>query len=181
VTGPPARVLALLDDLAAGTTGHRAGRSLATHLVETWQVLDGWDAPRHVAVAGLIHSIYGTDAFDVASIGHDPASRAQMKRIAGPAAEALAYAFCALDRRAFLAAPMERSLRDRFTGGAISVTPRQISALAEILLANEVDLARVKKSGNAARMAVKVRPVAAALRPVLPRRVVDAIRLLGLG
>jgi hypothetical protein len=61
------------------------------------------------------------------------------------------------------------------------VTPRQISALAEILLANEVDLARAKKSGNAARVAVKVRPVAAALRPVLPRRVVDAIRLLGLG
>jgi hypothetical protein len=182
VTGPPVGVLALLDELAAGTTGHRAGRSLETHLFETWRVLDAWKAPRHVAVAGLIHSIYGTDAFDVASIGHDEPSRARVRRAAGTAAESLAYAFCAIDRQAFLSDPFSRHLRNRFTHGVTHVTPRQISGLAEILLANEIDLACAKKAGDPARMATKVRPVAAALRPVLPRRVVAAIsRPLGLG
>jgi hypothetical protein len=181
VAGPPRQLLDLLNELAAGARGHRAGRSLAEHLLGTWRVLGDWKAPRHVAAAGLIHSVYGTDAFDVASIGHDAQSRARVRRAAGPAAEALAYAFCALERAAFLADPRALELRDRFTGSALRVTPRQVCALAEILLANEFDLARAKKPDDPKRQSAKIEPVAKVLRPVLPQRVVAAIHPLGLG
>jgi len=178
---PPPRLVSLLDELAAGSTPHRAERTLVEHLVETWRVLDGWGAPPHVAAAGLIHSLYGTEAFDIASTGHGSLSRRRVRRAAGRAAEALAYAFCALEREVFLADPVAAPLRDRFTGGSLTASRRQRAGLAEILLANEIDLARVKKSGDAAKVAAKVAPLFQALRPVLPRRIVEAARPLRLG
>ncbi len=177
---PPHRLLSLLETFDAGATAHRAGRSLAAHLVATWRVLEGWAAPPHVAAAGLIHSIYGTEAFDVASAGHDTGSRARVRRAAGDAAEALAYAFCALERRALLADPFAVPLRDRFSGGDLDLTRRQRAALAEILLANEIDLAFARKAGDLAKVAAKAAAVFVALKPALPRRVLAAVRPLGL-
>ena len=177
---PPARLVSLLEELAAGSTPHRAERTLAEHLVETWRVLDGWGAPPHVAAAGLIHSVYGTEAFDIASTGHGSLARRRVRRAAGDAAEALAYAFCALERRTWLADPFAVPLRDRFCGGELDLTRRQRAALAEILLANEIDLAFARKAGDVAKVAAKAAPVFLALKPALPRRVLAAVRPLGL-
>jgi hypothetical protein len=124
-----------------------------------------------VQTAGLIHSVYGTDSFDVASLPHDDAARATVRRETGAAAERLAYAFCALDRARYLAAPARLEQRDRFTSAPLRLTPREVAGLAEILLANEVDLAHAKKGGDSTRIAKKVAPVYGALAPVLPERV----------
>lgn len=38
---------------------HHSGTTLALHLVNTWKILQGWNCPEPVCVAGLLHSAYG--------------------------------------------------------------------------------------------------------------------------
>jgi hypothetical protein len=67
------------------------------HLVGTWQLLTAWGAPRHVALAGLAHSIYGTSGFDEAIQSLD--RRDEVADQIGRKAEHLAFLFGVIDRQ----------------------------------------------------------------------------------
>jgi hypothetical protein len=106
---PPQAAL-LLEELGVSDHSHLAGRSRAEHLTATFEILADWGAPEEVTLAGLFHSVYGTDAFDHPSLPPDGLSRLRVRNAVGAAAERLAYMFCALEREIFLANPAGRRL-----------------------------------------------------------------------
>jgi hypothetical protein len=90
--------------LRAQTDGVRhSGRTLFEHLKGTHDLLQRRGAAEHVCLAGLFHSIYGTNIFRHQAI---PISeRDRVKDLIGERAELLAYIFCSCNRpRALLEA-----------------------------------------------------------------------------
>lgn len=169
---PPAEVMAFLADIGAGSTPHHAGRTLARHLVATYTILRCWQQNEPVAIAGLCHSLYGTDAFNTACLG--PQDRDTVKNVIGEEAEHLAFLFGAMRREAFLAAPGCGHIENRFTNGRDRVSPTDCSALCHILLANELDLVIAKKGpGKPGKVAKKVGPVFESVKPWLSREAVS--------
>jgi hypothetical protein len=141
---PPATALSFLKALGADQVEHRAGRSLLDHLCATYALLAGWGHDPAVAMAGLMHSIYGTDAFETACLA--PTERARVTAEIGEDAERLAYLFSAMKRDAFLADLGADRIASRFGDGMLEVSPHDTRIMCEILFANELDLAIAKKS-----------------------------------
>lgn len=84
-----------LRDKGAARLPH-TGRSLYDHLVATHDALEAKGEPQHVCLAGLFHSVYGTNAFKNKLI---PISdREAVRKVIGEQAESLAFQFCTLDR-----------------------------------------------------------------------------------
>ena len=74
-------------------------RKLSDHLIGTHKLLESWTAPRETCLAGLFHSIYGTQYFkNQTGRLHE---RKNVQKIIGQQAELLVYLFCATDRREF--------------------------------------------------------------------------------
>ena len=142
---PPA-AMNLLARLDARRIAHRANRDLITHLEATHDLLVSWKAPEAVALAGLFHSVYGTDAFEQACLL--PGERAEVRSVIGKDAERLAYLFGALERDEFLAEVGSNGLVSRFGDEPVEVSACETRAMCEILLANEIDLAIAKKGTN---------------------------------
>lgn len=132
-----------LKSLGAGKVSHAAERSLLAHLTAVFDVLHTWGHPHHIALAGLMHSIYGTDAFTHACL--PPDKRDDVRAVIGDDAERLAYLFSALEREPFLAGLDQNSIASRFGDGPLAVTRDEMRLLCEILFANEYDLAIAKK------------------------------------
>jgi hypothetical protein len=84
------RVMAFLRRLGADVQSH-SGRTLTDHLRGTYQILDSWKCPRHLCLAGLCHSVYGTASFEPALV--DRTDREQLRAVLGPAAEELVFLF----------------------------------------------------------------------------------------
>jgi len=82
---------------------HGHGRTLLTHLIGTRDILRRWGQPETLQRAGLLHSVYGTDAFHRRLLADS--DRADLRRIAGERAEHLAYAFGATPRKDVLSSP----------------------------------------------------------------------------
>lgn len=163
---PPAEILAFLADIGAINTPHHAGRSLQTHLVATWEILTQWDQPDPVAIAGLCHSVYGTDAFETACLGLE--DRKKVSQNIGDEAEQISFLFGAMQRQAFLSDLEACNIDNRFSGSVQPITKVERSALCHILLANELDLVIAKKGANRPdKVAKKAGPVFAIVEPFL--------------
>jgi Domain of unknown function (DUF6817) len=168
---PPQAALLLLEELGVSETRrHLAGRSFAEHLTATFEILADWGAPEEVTLAGLFHSVYGTEAFDHPSLPPDGLSRLRVRNTIGAAAERLVYMFCALEREMFLANPAGRRLANRFDGTALAFRAGDLAAVCEIFMANEIDLAIAKKGRDPKRVAAKAQPIVLLLLPHLPER-----------
>jgi hypothetical protein len=167
---PPQAALLLLEEIGVSETDHLAGRSLAEHLTATFEILADWGAPEEVTLAGLFHSVYGTEAFDHPSLPPDGLSRLRVRYAIGTAAERLVYMFCALEREMFLANPAGRGLANRFDGTALVFRAGDLAAICEIFMANEIDLAIAKKGRDPRRIAAKTQPIVELLLPHLPER-----------
>ncbi len=134
----PERYLTFLEQ-HAGDLPH-SGRSLTEHLVGTHDLLQQWGNPEPVCLAGLFHSIYGTEIYQ-----HRAVSIAQRTLIAGligSEAEKLAYAFSVTRRpKAFLANAGKEStvLYDHQTGGSVTITRDEMNKLLEIEAANLIE------------------------------------------
>ncbi len=75
---------------AAGRT-HGADGGLLEHLRGTYEIVRRWNQPLVLQHAALIHSVYGTDVYQQQLL---PLSRRdELAKVAGPAAERLAYLF----------------------------------------------------------------------------------------
>ena len=68
-----------------------SGRNLMDHLVGTAELLMEWGCDRDVVLAGLCHSIYGTDSYHTVTI--DPLKREEVRALIGEKAEELSWKF----------------------------------------------------------------------------------------
>lgn len=147
-------VIALLVASGAQQTPH-SGRTLLGHLQGTYLLLQSWGNTDAVCLAGLFHSIYGTNAFTHQSLL--ASQRADLQAAIGAEAEALAWLFCSIDRpHAILQSLQQGNTSDTGnkgdvvnikahkntsdqTNALLSITPQQLQALAEIECANLVE------------------------------------------
>jgi len=146
-------LIALLGARGAETIPHPGGTLLA-HLRRTARRLESWGGGRELVVAGLCHAAYGTQGFPTPLFG--VANREVLRDAIGDEAEAIVYAYCALDRahqRALLDADSSAvwasvgtcEMRDRFSGEYWSASEQMRRQLAELSVANELD---VVENGN---------------------------------
>jgi hypothetical protein len=132
----------LLDGLnALGTQYVRhTSRSFLEHLIGAYELLQEWNNPEHICLAGLFHSIYGTEVFQVETV--QLADRQKIIEFIGPKAEHLAYLFCAMDR-AFVFDAANRLpphlFKDRFTQQRYEIAADDYAALVELGVANLVE------------------------------------------
>lgn len=91
------------------TTVRHGNRTLDAHLVGTHLMLQARGERETVCLAGLFHSIYGTNIFTTATLKADwPGDRERVQQVIGPEAEELAYLFCTLaDRPSSLLRPRD--------------------------------------------------------------------------
>jgi hypothetical protein len=128
--------------LGAEQIGHPGGTLLA-HLCRVYRLLATWEARPALRLAGLCHAAYGTDGFPTALLSLD--RRAELAGVIGPEAEEIVHVYSAMNRKATypgLATP-DTPFHDRFTGAARPMDRSRREDLAELTVANEVDLARV--------------------------------------
>ncbi len=127
----------LLRQLGAHRISHY-GRPLLSHLKGVYALLVEWNNPQETCVAGLFHSIYGTERLDA---GQRSPGRAELRAVIGERSEELVFLFGVADRTRLLAnnirPPYQVARRDRREN--ISVTPDTLAALVEIGAANLVE------------------------------------------
>lgn len=85
----------LLIESGANQAPH-SGRTLQDHLLGTWHLLKSWGSSDSVCLAGLFHSIYGTNVFIRKCLL--AADRPKLRSAIGTDAEALTWLFCNIDR-----------------------------------------------------------------------------------
>jgi len=129
--------------LGADSVSH-SGRTLYDHLVGTHDLLLEWGALRHVRLAGLFHSIYGTVYFKPQCLQPTLKNRELVSELIGEKAERLAYIFCVVDRRDILDLNLETDpfryvVRNARDGGTILLTPQEVLDLLMIAQANLVE------------------------------------------
>lgn len=118
--------------------GAHSGRSLSDHLLGTAALLDEWGARPDLVVAGLVHSIYGTDSYPIESV---PLSdRTRIRGVIGETSEEIVFLFCVMDRSKFYADSMQgsapASVEDRYSGNNLDLSAQRSSDLAELIVAN---------------------------------------------
>lgn len=128
----------LLRELHADKSRHLNG-SLLKHLQGTHNLLQAWKNPEMVCVAGLFHSIYGTENYRKRSAALE--SRSRIAHVIGMEAEELAFIFCVSHRPDFFMEVESPSpvLVSRLSQQPIAVSQAQVRALMEIEVANYVD------------------------------------------
>ena len=83
--------IAELDRRGAGRLSHGAW-SLRRQLLGTCAVLVAWTQPRDICLAGLCHSVYGTEAYAPRLLARD--ERVRVRGFIGSRAERLVHLFC---------------------------------------------------------------------------------------
>jgi pimeloyl-ACP methyl ester carboxylesterase len=119
------------------------GGTLLDHLVRTGEALRSWGAADDLVLAGVAHAAYGTDGFDTAPFALD--ERSTVAEVIGEDAETLVYLYASCDRRATLpriGRSENAMFHDRFTGTSRTLSAREHHSLAELTVANELDLVR---------------------------------------
>jgi hypothetical protein len=176
---PPEAVLSFLEGLGADKIPHLANRFLLKHLVETYRILVDWRHDRAVALAGLMHSIYGTVAFRRACLA--PSERQRVRAVIGRRAERLVYLFGAMERDLFLKHLGSNRIVSRFGDGEIALSDAETRAMCEILFANDLDLAIAKKGADRPdkiekKLGPLYRQIAEYLTPAAQKAYREAIR-----
>jgi aspartate beta-hydroxylase len=141
-------VIAFLEQEGAANLRHEHGRTLLDHLVETYAILRRWNQPVWLQRAGLIHSVYGTDAFEHRLLA--PARRAELTALVGEQAERLAYLFGITPRGPLLAGT------HRWTRLEGDATGAELDALVLLHMANLAEQAQAK-DGSPASWLVRIR------------------------
>jgi hypothetical protein len=135
------RALARLLAFGADGFAHHVG-SLAEHLQRTERILRAWGGREALCLAGLYHSVYGSEGITGALVPLD--ARGAVVRIIGAEAEALVYRFGACARDVFhprIGTVDELRFADRFTGDEYAIGRQALADFCEMTIANELDLA----------------------------------------
>ncbi|MEU6904372.1 cyclophane-containing peptide 2OG-Fe(II) oxygenase YhhC [Streptomyces coeruleorubidus] len=166
-------LLNFLRETKAGEIRHSGG-TLLDHLTKTYAILKGWNVVTPVCVAGLFHSIYGTEGFRNAVIS--TGARKRVRDLVGGEAEKLAYLFSTISRRSLC-----ESIRlnppfslPRHDGGTVMVSESELRGLLLIDLANSLEqLPRIEMPHDALREEWEFYECAA---PFLPPAAVQDMR-----
>jgi len=134
-------IIAFLRAEGADERPHAGGRTLLDHLCGTAEILRRWDQAEWLVDAALIHSVYGTEAYDAQLI--DPTRRDEVMAVAGEPAERLAYLFCITPRRPLFAGthrwardlPM-LTLAGGTSGEVAPATRQELDAIVVLHMAN---------------------------------------------
>lgn len=115
------------------------GGALLAHLERTAAQLAAWGGEQAWVAAGLCHAAYGTEGFPQALVGL--ADRQSLAEVIGQEAEAIVYAYCGAARADGPAGGRRQGLvHDRFTGRGWRPSVALTRALAELSVANELDI-----------------------------------------
>ena len=129
-------ILEKLERFGISTTGH-SHESLRSHLIGTYIILQRWECSEAVCLAGLCHSIYGTESFIKVSTTLD--NREYMSKLIGAEAEKLTYLFGA-HKKESLWKNLELSdrfhIHDRFTDQQIAISKKELSDMITLTLGN---------------------------------------------
>ncbi|MBM3458973.1 MAG: hypothetical protein FJX77_10635 [Armatimonadetes bacterium] len=118
-----------------------------SHLIGVYRDLKAWGAPEHLALAGLFHSIYGTEAFQGFKISLD--RRGEVQALIGADAERIAYLNCALTRESLdgsVLAGGAPALWDRFEDAPLSLADTEFTDLVTLHLCDRLE--QVGRSQN---------------------------------
>jgi hypothetical protein len=118
-----------------------------SHLIGVYSDLKEWGCPEHLLLAGLFHSIYGTEAFQGFSL--PLAKRDEIRDLIGERAERLAYVNCALTREsldASVAVGNGPRLWDRFEDRPLAVTEDEFTDLVTLHLCDRLE--QVERTAN---------------------------------
>ena len=110
---------------------------LVAHLMGTYEILKSWDCSENLCIAGLCHSIYGTESYRQAPI--DLSEREKIKAILGSEAEELAYFFGAHVKDSLwenLKRANNFSFYDRLNDSVTLISEDQLKDLVTLALAN---------------------------------------------
>lgn len=127
-----------LANKGAGNIRHARG-SLLDHLSRIEDRLKGWDVPEHVQLAGLFHSVFGTDHFKERLLKEEDMQ--QVRLLIGERAIRLVSLFSTIDRFSFSSkrAPGGYSALHKDTYAVLPLTKEEASETLHILLANAMD------------------------------------------
>ena len=156
------RAVDLLQARGAGRVEHSGG-TLLDHLLHTRAILVAWDCADWLCNAGLFHSAYGTEAFDL-QIMSDSHDRSLLGDLVGPRSEELVWLYHGLDVSRF---SLDVAHRDN-----LGLDDATITALAHLIVANHLEQTTAPRSLGRTMPP----PELVALVPLLSRAAVDALR-----
>lgn len=136
---PPGEYLETIKLLSVQDLNH-SNRSFLNHLIGTYRLLKTWQKPEYLCLAGLFHSIYGTENFQFKSIDFE--QREKLQKIIGLDAERLVYYYCIREENHFFA-NLNRSsnfkLKDRRNNLEIDISEEDFLNLLEVRLADHLE------------------------------------------
>lgn len=137
------RLRSYLDGIGLADVQH-THVDLLSHLAGTYRELARLNLPEHVALAGLFHSVYGTEGFPRQSV--PLARRDEVRDLIGSEAEQLAYRYCAMSYDSLQRSVDEGQplLEDRFTGEPMNLPRSAFDKLLWIKLTDAVEQADEK-------------------------------------
>ena len=156
---PQSKLIELLIDLNTDSLAHSQG-TLIDHLQKTYELLKLWNNPDYVCLAGLFHSIYGTQIYKKQTLALE--RRDIIKNAIGIEAEYLAYLFCIMDRDCFYNNLTSNKVRNSQDGSYILISEETKRNLCEILVANELEqqkrkMKKLQLDNNLFRLSLKMR------------------------
>lgn len=121
-----------------------SGRTLAAHLLNTYDILKANDYDQDTCSAGALHSIFGTNAFKTATVALE--DRALVQKVIGAEATELVELFHQIRRPMALerALATKTSLVDANSGDPIQLSQTQLNKLCAIEAANLSDQKSLK-------------------------------------
>ena len=138
----PTQVLTKLG--VPSTLVHMKDRLYVDHLLSVYAGLESWGMPVWVCMAGLLHSIYGTDRFSFWRLTLD--QRKNVSDLVGADAELLAYVNCALYRGEFdykVIFGSDRVISNRFGGVLRFADDMNLLYLYAVQLADWLDQVQI--------------------------------------
>ena len=152
------KLIELLIDLNTDSLSHSQG-TLIDHLQKTYELLKQWNNPDYVCLAGLFHSIYGTQIYKKQTLGLY--KREIIKNAIGIEAEYLVYLFCIMDRGYFYNNLGSNKLRSSQDETYILISEKTKRNLCEILVANRLEqekrkMKKLELDNNLPRLSLKM-------------------------
>jgi hypothetical protein len=112
----------------------RRGITLGEHLANTYDDLKRMNVDEEIALAGGLHSIYGTNRFKFQTL--KPEQRPIIRELFGDRTERLAWLFCTINRPTCLE---DEDVRDWKTNLPVDLSPEDFRDLRLIEIANLAD------------------------------------------
>ena len=109
-------------------------RSLLAHFQGTYNLLNQWQVDESACVAGLFHSIYGSDGLVIQPLSRE--NRSEVQELIGEEAELLVYLFSIIDRHSMLLASSPDDINFRSTDFQCAISQQQFHHLLHIESAN---------------------------------------------